>query len=393
MAPKRTSASLLRLLMLAAAVLVNEAAQEAQHGGPDEAPMSLFEKMRGSLHSELPGFATDEQSHPKTIEISSFAFRVGNTGKETGSRPKRSRWSRRDKKLHSVFHGRELPLVILQSSRDSDAVRKKVFGSGIISDLFSNPHVPENDQLGKNEIMPRKAHKSSDANPFFFIMHRHFHRNNSEKTVAAPVQTGSRTGQRRTSDNETEARVRSSEFAINVIKRAMMNKLLKSSRSGERTKPCKNVSSAVLGVPRVDLQNVKEGDAAKEPTSDAASFELSYEVKVLKFDDGRRWKEDLLAYAFMSRHTLDTSLAYVALIVILIALPIAIAYFLHVVGIYPRVPPKKLCKACMAPVPAAGAKAKDVSARGSLLDEPIAITFNSCCAAPKTRSKPTRAVV
>lgn len=398
MAPKRTSSgcsSLILVLTLAAALLVNEAAEE--HERQDEVPMSLFERMRGSLHSELPGFATVQRSHPKTIEISSFAFRVGNSEEETGSRSRRSRWSRRDRKLHSALNGQELPLVILQSSRDSDALRKKLFGSGIISDLFNSPHALENVQLSKTELMPRKAHKRSDANPFFLIMHRRLHRNNSEKTASAPVQTGNQAGHRLKSDNETEDRARSAEFAINVIKRVLMNKMLKSSHSGERTKPCRNISSAVLGVPVLDLQTVKEGDTAKDPASDAASFEVSYEVKVLKFDDGRRWNENLVAYAFTTRQTMDTSLAFVALIVLLIALPIAIFYYLRGTGSHQRVPPRNPCSAYITLGPTAGAKTRDVNAMGSLLDEPITITWNSCSAAPKTRSKasrpPTRALV
>lgn len=384
--------SLFGFLALSAAVLVSsEASEKAQHGGQHEVPISLIEKTRGSLNSELPGFSTHRRSHPKTIEISSFAFRVGNTGKETGSRHKRSRWSGRDGKLHTIFGGQELPLVILQPSRDSDAVRKKVFGSGFISDLFNNHHMLPNDQLVKDDMMPRKGHKKSDVNPFFVIMHRHLNnRSNSEKALVAPVENSSLTEQRRKTDNETEARVRSAEFAINVLKRAIMNKMLKSSRSGDRTQPCKNVSSPVLGVPVVDLQNsIREGDAAKVSTSDTASFELSYEVKMVKFDDGQRWQDDLLAYGSQSRQATDTSMAYVVILVMtMVALPVAIAGFLRMIGFYFRILPKNPCrKTCTAIVPASGTKTRKVNIVGSHLDEPISITVNSYCAAPKTRAK------
>lgn len=389
MALRRTS-WLFRFLTLTAAVFVSEAAEKAQPGGQDEAPRSLFERLRGGLYSELPGYATNHRSHPKTIEISSFAFRVGNPGREMGSRPKRSRWSSRERKLHSIAHGQESPLVIVQSSRGDDAVGKKVFGAGSISNFFTH-HVLANDELVKTELVQRKSHKKSDANPFFVVIHRHLHRNNSEKAVAKPVQTSSQTGQRHRSDNETEARVRSAEFAINVIKKAILNKMLKSSHSGQRPSPCKNVSRPVLVAPVMDLHKVNDGDASKDSTSGAAAFELSYEVKVVKFDDGQRWQEDLLAYGSQARQAMDMSVAYVAIVVMtMIALPIAIAGVFRVMGFYPRLSPKNPClKQCLSlvPAPTGSANATGVNVVSPLLDEPISITVNSYCATPKTRSK------
>lgn len=287
---------------------------------------SLFSGSKAGLPiSGFSGIADSLGPIRKTKEVSTFHIRIANAAGMKSWKREHALGEGPEQKVRKLPRHRP-PFVLVEPSRDNMAVPKSILETpGNLESSNARGEFACKRPTILEQLMRGKREKKN-ISPLIFIIHRRLALNKTKNTNTTLSANQTKVAAESSKNETAESSRRRRELAINVIKKVILNKILSSSRLGMRPKPGKNYSDlGVTTAPGLLMPNLPlvVENINRDTGPNLPSFEFSYELQVVKYNDGEPRREPYpYGFAFTSGGQLPTEMTVFVMTMLVLPLPI-----------------------------------------------------------------------